>query len=349
LIGMVFGMKCTSHTIFLSLLLSIVSFVAPSSHAATITLENGDRVTGKLLRLTDNTLTLKSPIFGEVSIPWKQVRSMESEDEVQVQLQDGTRATAKLKIEEDGRMQIDAGGDASPRVLSRHDLAALNPPVINPEYTYSGRLNFGGTFNRGNSSSDQYNLAGELVARRPADRYTFGVELNEASSDGIQTVSDRRLNAQYDAFLRDKNFLFLNTKFTQDEQAALDLRTSLGAGYGYQFLDSDIVKLSGQVGLNYVHENYTDMEDETFPTLSIGFKYDRKLLNKKLVYFQNLETDINLKDTRDILTRATVGIGLPVAKNLTVNTQLNVNYDHQPAAGTDKSDTALIFSVGYGF
>jgi putative salt-induced outer membrane protein YdiY len=234
-------------------------------------------------------------------------------------------------------------------VLTRQDLAAVNPPVIHPGYVYSGRLNLGGTLNRGNSSSNQYSLAGELVARRPEDRYTFGAELNEASADGIQTVADRRLSAQYDAFLRDKNFLFLNTKFTQDEQAALDLRTSLGAGYGYQFLDSDIAKLSGQLGLNYVHENYAEQASKSFPTLSIGFNYDRKLLNQKLIYFQKLETDINLNDTRDILTRASFGLGLPVSKNLSVNTQLNIDYDHQPAEDTQQTDTALIFSVGYGF
>lgn len=346
---MVFGIKCNSHTIFLSVILAITSVLAPTSHAATIILLNGDQLTGELLRLTDNTLALKSPIFGEVSIPWKQVHALESAEPVKVKLQDGTSATGKVTMEKDGRMQIEAVNDETPRVFSRDELAALNPPAIDPNVKYSGRLNLGGTFNRGNSSSNQVNLAGELVARRPDDRYTFGVELNEASSGGIQTVSDRRLNAQYDAFLRDRKFLFLNAKFTQDEQAALDLRTSLGAGYGYQFLDSDIAKLSGQLGLNYVHENYTDLESKSFPTLSIGMKYDRKLLNKKLNYFQNLEMDVNLNDTQDILTRATVGLGLPISKSLTVNTQLNVNYDNQPAADTDTTDTALIFSVGYGF
>jgi putative salt-induced outer membrane protein YdiY len=346
---MVFGTKCISQTIFLFLSLAIVAFLDSSSHAATLTLVNGDRLTGKILHLTDNTLTLKSRILDEVSIPWKDVQSLESEDQVRVQLHDGTRTMAKVKMDKDGSMQIDASDGATPRVLSRHELLALNPPIIDPGVHYSGRMNFGGTFNRGNSHSNQYNLTGELVARRPNDRYTFGVELNEASSGGTQTVSDRHLSAQYDRFLHEKNFLFLNSKFTQDEQAALDLRSSLGAGYGYQFLDSDLAKLSGQIGLNYVHENYTTLADESFPTLSIGFKYDRKLLNKKLIYFQNVETDMNLKDTRDILTRASIGFGLPISKSLTVNTQLNINYDHQPAAGTDRADTALIFSVGYGF
>lgn len=333
----------------LAALLATVLFTVLPARAAIVTLANGDRLSGEIVRLADNTLTFRSPIVGEIRIPWEQVQALESEQEATVQLRDGAILAAKLRMENDGRIQLDAGNDGASRSLARDQITALNPPLASPGIHYSGRLNVGGTFNRGNASSNQYSLIGELVVRRKDDRITLGAEFNEAHADGIETASNRWLSMQYDAFLQEKKFLFLNAKFTQDEPAALDLRTSLGAGYGYQFLDSDLAKLSAQLGLNYVHESYSGLQDESFPTLSVGMKYKRKLWNQKLEYFQNMEMDFNLDDTRDILARASFGLGLPVSKTISVNSQLNVDYDHQPAADKRGTDMALIFSVGYGF
>ncbi|WP_414674891.1 DUF481 domain-containing protein [Limnobacter sp.] len=40
---------------------------------------------------------------------------------------------------------------------------------------------------------------------------------------------------------------------------------------------------------------------------------------------------------------------MPVADHVNVSTQLNVDYDNEPVPGNKKTDSALIFSVGYGF
>ena len=41
--------------------------------AATVVLENGDRMTGEIVDLSDNILTFKSPLFGKVELPWRKV------------------------------------------------------------------------------------------------------------------------------------------------------------------------------------------------------------------------------------------------------------------------------------
>ena len=48
--------------------------------AANVVLKNGDRLTGEIVKLSDNILTLKSPLFGEVELPWKQVLELQSDD-----------------------------------------------------------------------------------------------------------------------------------------------------------------------------------------------------------------------------------------------------------------------------
>ena len=333
----------------LALFLATAMSLAAPAHAATVVLSNGDQITGELIQLAESTLTFKSSLFGEVKIPWSAVKKLISDEGVRVQLNDGTTVRGRVVLDDKGVVDIDQGRLGQYFVVKRRDISALNPTILDESVKYSGRLNVGGSLNRGNAIGEQLNVNGEFVARTPKDRYTLGVEVNEATSGGIKITSNRRLLAQYDVFLNEKNYLFINGKAEKDRFADLNLRASLGTGYGRQFIDSDTTKLSAQVGLTYVNEDYGISADQSFPTLSLGLKYDESFFDNKLIYFQTLNIDSSLEDTRDALLHTSLGLRVPIAKGVNVSTQLNVDYDNRPAEGKRKQDTALIFSVGYGF
>lgn len=334
--------------VLVSCLLAAASLGFSSAHAATVTLKNGDQVTGELKQMSGDVLTFKSTVFGEVKIPWKDVEKLDAVEPVRVEMKDGTTVKGKVALDNDA-VTIDQGALGQSQPLARKQIAALNPPIIDQSVQYSGHLNLGGAMNRGNSDEDQLNFNGEFIARTPEDRYTVSGEINEAKSNGVKTTSNRRLLMQYDNFLDKKNYVYARARAENDEMADLNLRTSLGGGYGRQFLEDDITKLSGEVGLNYVNEDYEISPDRSFPTMSVGYKYDRKYFDKKLVFFNSVTLDTNLEDTEDMLARGRIGFRVPLTKNLNVSTQLNVDYDNQPAEGAKKTDTALVFSVGYGF
>lgn len=341
--------KCNKKS-YSSLLLSLSSLLAPLyGHAAVVTLNNGDQITGKLHQLNDGVLTFKSGVFGEVKIPWGNVAKLVSDDGVQVQLDNGAIVTGKVSVDESGKVTLKKMDSPQTQTLTRQDIAAFNPPVVDDSTKYSGKFDLGGAFNRGNSHDDQLHTNGEFVARNPDDRYTLNWELNEATSAGMTTTSNRRLLGQYDIFLDRKNYLFVNAKAERDELADLNLRSGGGLGYGRQLIDTEVTKLSSEVSLNYIKEDYNISEDRSFPTLGFGFKYEQKFLNKKLLYFNNFNADTNLSDTNDVLLRNRMGIRVPIAAGLNLSTQFNIDYDNEPAIAKKKMDTALIFSVGYAF
>lgn len=350
---MLFGkrhLRQFQHARPLALLLSASSIFAPlPASAAVVTLNNGDQLTGELKQLNDGVLTFKSGIFGEVKIPWGNVSKLVSDDGLRLQLNNGEVVKGKVTLDADGDVAVDNALSSSPQTLTRRDIAALNPPVADDGIKYSGKVDLGGAFNRGNSEDDQLHTSGELVAREPEDRYTLNWEVNEARSAGLKTTSNRRLLGQYDRFLDPKNYMFVNLKAERDELADLNLRSGVGSGYGHQFYDTDILKLSGEVGLNYIREDYENSPDESFPSLGVGFKYEQKFFNQKLVYFNNMNVDTNLQDTGDVLVRNRMGVRVPVAYGINLSTQFNIDYDNEPADGKKKTDSALIFSLGYAF
>lgn len=317
--------------------------------AATVVLENGDRITGEIVELSDNVLTFKSPLFGEVELPWRKVIELKSDKGVTVLLKDGSTVKGRVHLNPQDGLVIDQGVLGRFRVLKKADVALFNPPVVDYAVKYTARANLGGIFNRGNSEDDALNFDAEWVARTPDKRYTAAVEVNEAESAGLSTTSNRYLLTQYDAFLSEKDYLFLSAKGEQDKLADLTLRTSWGAGYGYQFIETERVKLSMEYGLAYINENYRLAPDESYPSLSLGLNYERRFWNKRLVFFSNNNLSVSLENTADSLFKTKIGLRVPIVENVNVATQLNVDYDNMPPVGVKSADSSLIFSVGYGF
>ncbi len=333
-----------------SLLLSISSLLVPlHGHAAVLTLDNGDQISGELQQLNDGVLIFKSGIFGQIKIPWGNVAKLVSDDGVRIQLDNGAMVTGKVSVDETNKVAIEKADATQIDTLTKQDITALNPPVADTSTKYSGKIDLGGAFNRGNSHDDQLHTNGEFVARNPDDRYTINWELNEVTSAGMTTTSNRRLLGQYDVFLDPKNYVFVNAKAERDELADLNLRSGAGVGYGRQIIDTEVTKLSSEISVSYIKEDYNISEDISFPTLGFGFKYEQKFLGNKLVYFNNFNADSNLSDTSDVLLRNRMGIRVPIAAGLNLSTQFNIDYDNDPAIDKKKMDTALIFSVGYAF
>ena len=67
---------------FIICLMALVS----NSWADQVNLSNGDRVTGKLVKKDGDNLTVKTDLMGEVTIPWKSVASVSSQEPVTVVL-----------------------------------------------------------------------------------------------------------------------------------------------------------------------------------------------------------------------------------------------------------------------
>ncbi|WP_394788593.1 YdiY family protein [Rhodoferax sp.] len=326
--------------------------LATAAQAAKLTLDNGDQLTGEIVLLKDRSLTFNSPLFGKVQIPWDKVTELRSDDGVRVQLADGTQLSGALLLQPDGQLQVSPPASAPAAAgirVARADVLMLNPPEADNAVKHSGRVALGGTFNQGNSTDELLHLDTELIGRAPMNRYTLNAVANEARSAHIRTASNRLLTGQYDTFLDPKNYLFVNLKLQNDKQADLTLRSTLGGGYGRQFLESDQAKLSLESGLNFVHENYAIAEDKSFPALGLGLNYEQKLFSSTLVFFNNARVSVNLQDASDTQITNKMGFRVPLGRGLNLSTQLNLAYDHAPPLGVRKTDRNLVIGVGYAF
>jgi len=291
----------------------VAMLVAPLAQAAKLTLANGDQISGEVIGQQGQLLILKSPLFGRLKIPLSKVVELRSDEGVQL------------------------------------ELALPNQPVIDLSVKYSGHATLGGTFNRGNANDEMLNLDAELVARTPDKRYAINLEINEARALGVTTSSRRLLTAQHDIFLSPQNYVFVNARARSDVLADLNLRNTLGSGYGRQIMENEQTKLSAEVGVSYIREDYEIAPERRYPALSLALNYEHKFFDNSLVFFNNTHMTGGYHESASTLVTNKLGIRVPIANGLNLTTQFNVAYDSSPPTGIKPTDSSLIFGVGYVF
>lgn len=314
--------------------------------AAIVEMANGDRLHVEINALDDGILEVESKLLGTLRLPWADVVRLQTDGPIRLEFEDGRRVVGEFTVVAGG--VEGAANDDIPFLDKTQVTRIFDGPLVH-EVEYSGRLNFGGSVFRGNSVENTVRLDSELIARTDSNRYTLAAIVNEGRSFGVRSASDATLTAQYDAFYNLKDYLFVKGVAEQDGLADLRLRTSLGAGYGRQFIESKKRNLALEAGLSAIQENYTLSSDQAYPSLGLVMKYDQRVFNSAVKFFNVSNVNINLSQTNDHLLRNRMGFRVPIAKNLNFSTQLLVDYDNTPVLGQKKTDSSLSFSVGYGF
>ena len=79
----------------------IALLAAPSLGADTVILCNGDRLTGKVLRLDGERLVVETELLGSLRIRWRDVEGIESEESLSVLTDEGERLDGLVSLQGD--------------------------------------------------------------------------------------------------------------------------------------------------------------------------------------------------------------------------------------------------------
>ena len=80
----------------------LIGMLCSEGSADQITMKNGDRLTGTIVKFDADKLTIKSEFAGEVQIPWAAIEKMTSDQPVYVTLKDGRVLIGTLTTTEKG-------------------------------------------------------------------------------------------------------------------------------------------------------------------------------------------------------------------------------------------------------
>lgn len=311
-----------------TLALTILLLTAGIAAADEVQLKNGDRFTGDVIALAGGTLSF-STAYGTIRIPWSEVTAIVVQAPMIV-----TDAAGRVALQPVGSLAL---GDIV-------GLARPQPAVI-----VDGGANVGFVNTEGNTDVTSLRVDGGLVVRANANRYTADAAINRAADHGAETADNWTAGLKYDRFISTRMFINANSIFTHDVFRDLDLRTALGAGIGYQVVDTPLVRLTADAGLGYVSENLDAQPDDSYMAARESAKLDLFVIPGRMQLFHNHDGYFGVTGDDNLFFRTQNGARFSLAANFVTTLQLDLDYDKSPAAGRRNTDRTFALTLGYRF
>lgn len=323
-----------------------VCAMASPAEADEVFLKNGDRLSGDIVKMEGESIIIKTSYAGDIKIDWKEVQGVNSTGFQTFQMKDRSVLRGRISSTAPNQVTVTNETLGSTKLMAISDITAINPP---PLVTSEGSLNFAGTVNKGNSDTKAIN--GSLFYTLRADRHRFGLEgkYNYGEQNEKVTVRNALLELKYDTFITKHLYADVFSLFEEDTFQDLNLRSSFGAGPGYQFIDTPRTKLSAELGLGFVHEDWRGIEDRSSLDGRWAANFTTHLVDDHLIFFHRHEGFYDFKAPHAIRIRADQGFKVPVYKQFALNLEYDVRWDNEHAPGRKSTDHTYIFGISYWF
>lgn len=253
----------------------------------------------------------------------------------------------------------DAAVPAEPRPLSLTEALAqpsATPAVPQdeaPPTGWTGSAAAGVTVTDGNSESRSVNATANAEYRRTDDRFTFGLLWLFAENANNPTdtwmITDRKTQGwgQYDYFFSKKTYGFGKAQWEYDLQAALNLRQTYSVGLGQQIKETETYKLSGELGVAYVDQDFkTAGDDVDFIAARAAYNVDWTI-NETWSFGQNGEIFPSLESSDDIYAKLNTRLKAAFSDKMFAQLQWLYDWNNSPATGAERVDNQYLLSIGW--
>lgn len=250
----------------LSLSLSVVL-----ARADQVTLKNGDRLTGTIVKTDDEkkTLAIKTELAGDVTVQWDAVTAIVSSQPLHLTLSDGrvitgtvTTTDGKLEVATKDAGEVSAEHAAIKAIRNDHEQAEfdqLQHPRLR-DY-WSGLFDLGLSVTQGNSSTSALSIAGKAARVVPKNKlavyYTQVYAKDSKETPALTTANAIHAGIRDEFNLKPKIFVFAFTDFDSDALQNLDLRNVIGGGLGYRVIKTKNTQFDVFGGASFNQEYFS--------------------------------------------------------------------------------------------
>lgn len=341
---MTFLARLLTLTLFASLLL-----------ADTVTLDNGDHISGKVMKTDGKALVIMTVYAGEVKINLSAITALTSDSPLNVALKSGQTARGNVALR-DGQLRVNNGtpaqmadvvairDDAAQKDWQREDERLHHARLLD---FWAGALTFGLSQAEGNSTSTT--LTTGAAATRAAGKDKLALYFNQVYATQSTTLpygeTANRIGAgvSLDRDLASKLYIFGTNDYDYDKFLGLDLRGVFGGGFGYHAWKGPSGYLDIGGGADFNHEKY----DTGLSRNSAEVLVDQSLVLKLLAKLKLQERAAlypNISDSGQFRFEFDANASMPIYKFLEYDFAFSDRYQSNPLPLHKDNDR--LFSVG---
>jgi len=310
-----------------------------------VTLKNGDRLSGRIVKMVGGSLALETAAAGTIAISFADVASIATTRSLPIEFNSGETVTGRLESRVDGVYLVSDLLPAGVKVKPEEIVAIARPePKI-----WSGSFRLGIGYSDGNTDTASASAGAEVRRKTAADTFRIFAETIYEERDGETSAQRTSGGSQYEYNFTERWYGKAFVSLENDRFKDLNLRTTVGAATGYKFVMEEDVLLQADVGPAYVNENYrSGTEDRDFVALQIGERFEWQISDGQSLV-QTLQVFPNTEKFSDTLIQAAIAYKRTVVGNLFFDITLADEYDTEPAAGRKRNDFRMTAGLGYSF
>mgnify|MGYP002478068655 CR=1 FL=1 len=326
---------------------------------------NGDRLTGKIVKKDDDTITIQTEMAGIVKIKWSAVAKIVTDEPLSLTIADGNVVQGKIETEADNLIVKTEGNESV--VIKKEALKAARTPEEQRKFEieerrlrekrltdfWSGTIDVGFSMTSGNSDTRTLSFGLRGVRETPNNKFTIYANalqvVNTAPKKDEITAQTVWSGARYDVNINKKWFAFGSGDFEYNKPQKLDLRAVLGGGAGYHAIREDRIHLDLTGGVTNNYENFSNGEVRNSAEMLLGEEAKIKLnrrtrVNNRFVFYPNIS---NVGEFRALLDAS---LQTDINSWLGWHVSVGNRYNSRPVSQTEKNDflmsTGLRLSFG---
>lgn len=348
-------------TILASVVLS--SLMTQSAVADTITLKNGDHLSGTLLDISSGIVSFRTKLAGRIMVPGDQLESLKTDGFLVISLQDKTALPGRIETIDSSFVVVAPNGQTQTPI----NLAQVQHVESLPESAF--------VKNESDSPTQIAVTTGYKLRTGTKDASGPTARLN-VDHDGTKVSAQLEANIEYteDADAMDRYFdgelvvskqnegqtsPTLIVELERNRDKALKLGAEVAAGVSKTLYENERQQLSGFAGVGGRVEDYdpqqlrddlgssnnlpanlgSEQQEEMLLDFRLG--YTRHVLSQSVLHEQ-FTIQPSLEDTSELRAELESSFTVPIILNIRLNFDLLFDYDSEPFhRSLDKWNTSM--------
>jgi putative salt-induced outer membrane protein YdiY len=340
------------------LLMALWASLCYPAHAAkrkdVVVMNNGDHITGEVKRLQNGLLFVETDyVSGNIQLDWNQVQSVASTAIYRITLNNGKRLVGNIEKDSLNKANTEdfliREANEEQQVPSA-EIVSMDTRKPTFWRQLQGGIDFGYSYASGNGQTTlnaDTNATYKTTGWEAATVFdsTFG------GQSGASKTNREDLQGMFAKYLNRNSYLLGLSDFLHSSQQDLNLRTTLGGGYGRYLKRTTSTNLSWLGGLVYIHESFNTLSsqpsDQNIEAV-VGLQYNVVKFNfgefnSQLLVFPGLT------DWGRVRTTTNNALAIKLRNNFYLNFTLWDNFDSRPPVTAKRNELGVSSGIGWSF
>ena len=338
----------------LATLLATLCSPAQAKRKDVVIMNNGDHFTGEVKKLQNGLLYVETDyVSTNIGLDWNQVQSVESTASYRIVLNNGKRFEGKIKKDSGTKAKTEDFliREASEEVeVSSAAVVTFDSRKSTFWRQLQGGIDFGYSFASGNSQS-ALNIDTSTAYKTARWEATTSFDSTFGGQSGGSKTNREDLQAAFSAYLNRNSFITGLSDFLHSSQQDLNLRTTLGGGYGRYLKRTTSSDLHWMGGVAYINESFdTTAGQPSAQNMEavVGLQYNFIRFNFG-EFDSQLQAFPGLTDAGRIRLKTNNSLTIKLRNNFHLAFTFWDNFDSEPPPTAKKNELGVSSGIGWSF